>query len=415
MGTAAAVVILATAARSEQWRTALWRAAKVVLFAAILAGLAYAVAFHGLSWEIASPEGPLALFTPPEEWRNVYRVVSGLADVSGSANRLLTALFLDVVLLGAAGVVAAWSRKAPAGTISRVEILWLVLGAAAVVFFASSAGGSLEDRLPPLLMPMPLVSLAAAAFELRSPLTGDRQTRFLLFGFSALFATRVLLGLTYGAYTTPYSILVLPGLCATAAVLVLDRLALRFPDAAAFRRSAALLFAALAVVGLLRLQRLRPSSATVLVETNAGALRLPREKAFAVVGTLEYLRARARPGDGLVGFPEAGFFHFVTGLRNPFRQDTIYPAILDEAALQRVLRRLKKTPPRFALLINQPTPAFGPSSFGRDYAVPLWAAIERAYVPVAAFGDPRPNAPVGSPRFFIRVYERRRALAGIPD
>lgn len=407
MGAAAAVVILVTAGRSEQWRTALRRAGKVVLFAAILAGLGYAVAFGGLSWEIASPEGPLALLTPPEKWRNVFRVVSGMADVSGSVNRLLTALFLDVVLLGAAALVAARSQQGPPRTISRVEILWLVLGLAAVILLASSAGGSFEDRLPPLLMPMPLVSLAAAAFELRSPLTGNRPARFLLFGFSALFATRVLLGLTYGAYTTPYSILALPGLCATAAVLVLDRLALRFPNAGAFRRSAALLFAALAVVGVARLQRLRPSYATALVKTNAGALRLPREKAFAVVGALEYLRARAEPGDGLVGFPEAGFFHFVTGLRNPFRQDTIYPDILDGAAEERVLRRLQKTPPRFVLLINQPTPAFGPGSFGRDYAVALWAAIERAYVPVAAFGDPRPDAPVGGPRFFIRIYERR--------
>ncbi len=408
MGAAAAVVILVAAVRSEQWQAALRRAGKVVLFAAILAGLGYAVAFHGLSWEIASPEGPLALLNPPEKWRNVFRVVSGFADVSGSVNRLLTALFLDVVLLGAAALVATRSQTASPGTISKAEILWLVLGAAAVIFFVSSAGGSLEDRLPPLLMPMPLVSLAAAAFELRSPLTGDRPARFLLFGFSALFATRVLLGLTYGAYTTPYSILAVPGLCATAAVLVLDRLALRFPDTRAFRRSAALLFAAIAVVGVFRLQRLRPTSATVLVKTNAGALRLSREKAFAVVGALEYLRARAEPGDGLVGFPEAGFFHFVTGLRNPLRQDTIYPDILDAAAEERVLRRLEKTPPRFVLLINQPTPAFGPGSFGHDYAAALWAAIERAYVPVAAFGDPRPDAWIGSSRFFIRVYERFR-------
>lgn len=407
MGAAAAVVLLASAARSTESWAALRRDGKLVLIAALLAGGAYAFAFRGLTWEIASPEGPLAIFSTPQEWRNVHRVVAGLVDIKGSLAQVATAVFLDGILLGGAAFVALRLRNLPASRISPLEIFWIVLCAGAVLFFASPSGGAIEDRLPPLLMPMPLIALAAAGSEFRKPLAGERQAAFLLFAFSALFGSRVVLGLAYGAYTTPYSILALPGLCATAAVLVLDRLAARFENASAFRRSAVLLFAALAVLGVLRLERLLPRSATVRIETQAGSLRLPREKAFAALGTLEYLRSRAHPGDGLAGFPEAGLFHFVTGLQNPFRQDTNYPEILDAPAEERALRRLRASPPRFILLINQPTPAFGPRVFGRDHSARLWRAIEASYDPVVAFGNPDPRALIGAPAFFIRIYERR--------
>ena len=406
IGTAAAVTILVGALRSQEAWTAVRRSGKLILIAAILACGAYAWAFRGLSWEIASPEGPLAIFSTPPEWRNVHRVVAGLVDVPGSLVNLATALFLGGLLLGGAAFVAMRSRGRESGKPSPWQIVWILLCIAAVAFFASSTGGAIEDRLPPLLLPMPVIALLAAGAELRKPLAGDRLAAFLLFGFSGVFGGRVVLGLAYGAYTTPYSVLALPGLCAAAAVLVLDRLADRFPTPSAFRRSAALLFVGLAVLGVLRHERLIPRASTVRVETQAGSLRLPGEKAFAVRGTLEYLRSRALPGDGLAGFPEAGLFQFVTGLRNPFRQDTNYPEILDAPAEERALRRLSARPPRFILLINQPTPAFGPRVFGRDHSIRLWSAIETTYAPVAAFGDPDPRALIGAPAFFIRIYER---------
>ncbi|MGH9368333.1 MAG: hypothetical protein ACRD3M_11730 [Thermoanaerobaculia bacterium] len=408
VGGAAALVVLASAFRSERRREDLRRHATILLAGVGSAGLAYAVAFRGLTWEISCCEGPLSLFSPPQEWRNVFRVASGLADPAGSANRLLTATFLDLLLLGAVGFLASRRRPSSRAIVSPWEMSWFVLLVAAVAFLASHTGGSIEDRLPPLFLPMPIIALAAAGWSLRSPLAGASRSRFLLFAFSGLFATRVVIGLAYGAYTTPYSIFALPGLIATAAVLVFDRLGHRLPDARAFRRCAAALFAALAVLGVLRLERLRPRSAWVLVKTDAGSLHMPAERANAVRETLEYLRWHARHTDRLVGFPETGFFNFVTGLVNPLRQDTIYPAILDAAAEERVAQRLEneKTGPRFVLLINQPAPAFGQFVFGADYAVRIWQVVSRRYRLAASFGNAPADAPVGWPRFFIRIYER---------
>jgi hypothetical protein len=253
---------------------------------------------------------------------------------------------------------------------------------------------------------MPVAAALAALFVLRRPVDEAARARLLLFGFAAAFASRVLLGLAYGAVTTPYSILAVPGLAACAALLVLDDLPGRLAAPEAFRRLAAVIFAALAVVAVARWRRLLPPARAARLETAAGFLRLRPDRAVPAAQALAYLAESARPGDALSGAPEAGFFNFVTGLRNPLRQEQILPGHLDAAGETRVAERIERSGPRFFLLVNQPAPAFGSVSFGRDYAIEVWRAVERRYRLTAAFGEAPPEAPVGDPRFFIRVYER---------
>src|SRR6185312_10920147 len=81
---------------------------------------------------------------------------------------------------------------------------------------------------------MPVASAIAALVLLKAPLDERGRARFLLFGVSAATASRVVFGLAYGRITTPYSILAVPGLAATAAVLALDVL----PRRATFPRGA---------------------------------------------------------------------------------------------------------------------------------------------------------------------------------
>lgn len=405
IGAAASALLLIAAVRAADRRTETGRALRLLLPALLASLLAYGVAFAGLNWEIRSPEGPLALFSPPEEWRNVYRLVSGFADPGGSLASLATALFLDLVILGAAAAVAAASRGA--GRWGGLDWLWLSVVAVAAVLLILPAGAAVDDRLPALLMPAPLAAAIAAVALLRRPLNETGRARFLLFGFAAAMGSRVLLGLTYGAFTTPYSILALPALISTAAVLVLDVLAARIPRPAPFRRAIAVVFLALAVLGVARLARFFPKSSAERVATPAGALRLAPDRAFAVSGAMDYLRPRLRPGDGLAGFPEGGFFHFVLGAPNPLRQDAVYPGHLDRAAESRLIHAIERVGPRFVLLVNQVPPGFGPRGFGKDYAAGVWDAVERNYRVAAAFGDPRPDAPAGEGPFFIRIYERR--------
>jgi hypothetical protein len=405
IGAAAAVVLLVGAVRAADRRSETRRALALLLPALLGSVVAYGIAFAGLTWELSSPEGPLALFSPPEEWRDVYRLVSGLADPAGSLASLATAFFLDLAILGAAAAVAAGSRQA--GRLSVPEWLWLGVVTVAAVLIIRPSGAAVDDRLPALLMPAPLAAIAAALLLLRRPLDETARARFLLFGFAAAMGSRVLLGLTYGAYTTPYAILALPPLISASAVLVLDLLPARLSRPEPFRRAVAAVFFALALIGAARLARFFPKSGSERIATPAGALRLPADRAFALSGALDYLRSRRQPGDGLAGFPEGGFFHFVLGFPNPLRQDAVYPGHLDAAAQARLVERIETAGPRFVVLVNQVPPGFGPRGFGVDYAAGAWDSVERKYRVAAAFGDPRPDAPPGQGPFFIRIYERR--------
>ncbi len=402
VGAALAVVLLAGAMRDAE-RGRVRHVSSALAIGAAVAAAGWGIACVGLPLSALTPEGPLALFSPPAEWRNVYRVMSGAADPRGSTNRVATALFLDLAIAAAAW--AAGSRAAE--KVSRVAIAVSVLLCGAIaVFFCLPPGAAIEDRLPPLLAPMPVAAAIGAALLLRSPLDPRTRARFFLFGFAAATASRVLFGLAYGRVTTPYSILVFPGLAAAAAVLAIDGLASRaaWPRGARVLLASAFFFAG--ALALARGARLHPPGRFPLLETPSGALRLPADRAEAVAGAAGYLQVMTRPGDGFAGFPEGGLFNFTLGLPNPLREEQVLPGHLGAEREKEVARRIETAGPRFIAIANQQTAVFGPAAFGEDYARGIRASIARRYRLGASFGDAAPDARVGDPRFFIQVYER---------
>ncbi len=401
IGAAAAVALALGALRGPEGRSRRRSTATILLGGAAMAAAGYAIAFRGVSWAMLSSEGPLVLFSPPPEWRQVYRLISGLDDPAAGLSRMATALFLGLAVLGAALLVARASRS-DAADAGAADAGWWVVLAAAVAVCATPSGGALEDRLPPLLSPMPLVAAAAAlTLVARGPRDDRERARLLLFAFSALLASRVALNLAYGYVTTPYSILALPGLAASAAVLGLDVLAPRMARPEALRRVFAAAFLALAAAGLVRLDRARRAQPRVAVETAAGTLRLEPGRAEAVSRTLDFLSLRSRPGDTLTGLPEAGFFNFVTGLENPLRQEQVLPGHLDPATELGVAGRIRSAGPRFFVLVAETPPGWAAARFGVDYGREIAGEIAKDYATVAVAPGP------GTGRAFIHVLERR--------
>jgi hypothetical protein len=393
------------------------RPAAPFLTAEVLAGVAdlslgvaaalaiYAAAFGGVSWHLLLAQGPLthALAMPPE-WKELYGSVSGLGRLDHSLPVLAWGLAFDALAL----LVCAWPSRA-----ARLPPR-LVFAAAVVAAFAAVAwwGGPLRwpwsriaDDLPPVLFPLPLAAGAAALAALRRPLTDRGRARFMLFALAAALGSRVVLGNKIGPGMTAYCALPLPLLLATGGVLGADLLAPRLRDPGGFRFRFAVLAAALAGLHLFRLGALAWGPHIVKLETPGGSLRLPWKEANAIAGTLDYLAARARPGDRLASFPEAGFFNFVIGLPNPMREEEIFPGVLGGGREAEATARLLASRPRFVLLANRPTPEFGPRAFGDDYATSLWSAVEDHYSLAATFGNAAEDAPIGARRFFIRIYE----------
>ena len=401
VGAGAAAVLLVAGWRDRaEGGIARRRTIVAVLAGGALAVAGYAFAFRGMSLRALASEGPLVLFSPPREWRQVYGLISGMDDPSAALSRFATALFLDALIVVAAWLVARASgnREKPGAP----EVLWWALLAAAVLSCATALGGSIEDRLPALLSPAPLAAALGALLLLRSPFDERARARWLLFGFSAFAAARVWGHVAYGFVTTPYTILALPGLAASSAVLLIDVLgaAPRLARPEVFRRAIAAACLALAAAGLVRLDRIRRSTALATVETASGDLRLPEPWGSATTLVLDFLRSAARPGDTLTCFPECGVFNFVTGLRNPLRQEQVLPGHLDERAEADVAERIRASGPRFVVLVDQAPPGWAAARFGVDYAREIARAIDDLYVPAGAA-----RAPDGTS--LARVFERR--------
>ena len=362
----------------------------------LLAGAAiWAIALAGIPLEDLHPEGPLALFSPPPEWRQVYAYVSGLDDPSAGLARVATGTFLLGLALAVCWLARRWTGFGIAAT---------ALGVAALV---TPIGRVADAQWPSLFSAVPVGSVVLAAVLFSRPWSPGAKSGFLLSVLAAILGSRVLLRLTYGQETTPYSILALPSLLAVAAFVLVDFVPRRAgPEAPGFRRNVSWLFAGVAAAGFIRTARIHAPSRTSRISTPAGDIRLPPVQAGPTQMTIEYLRRKSAFGDGLVGFPEAGIFNFVSGLRNPLREEQILPGHLTPVTEQRVVDRFVEARPRFVVLVGQPARAFGRVAFGEDYARNVWAVVRQRYVPAAVFGADRTDPRIGESPFFIEIFER---------
>jgi len=413
LGCATALILLLAGVRSRDWRQSGRRALSVVVSAGVVSVAVYGLAFAGMPWQTLRREVPfLHLGSLPPEWQHFYKWAAGLLHPWLSLRVLFMGVAADALLL----VAFAWllrPRPVAIADDDAAEIRWppVWLTAEVLILVAALATWQVmagDNDLPPLLFPLPVLApVVAAVVFLRRPLGARARDRFMLYALAAVVASRVLLSLDVGQTMEAYDALGVPCAVAMACVLGFDVLAPRLPDPATFRRRLAV--AMLLFAGLFLYQLWSVDARAVRLDTRTGTLRLREREAHAVAQTLDYLAQNARPGDSLATFPESGFFNFITGFRNPLRENLILPGVLDEAGEAEVLQRLDGEKPRFVLLCYRPTWEFGTARFGRGYAVHLWAEVEKRYTQVASFGSP-PHIPGQKGSWFVRIYERTPAL-----
>ena len=388
------------------------RSARAAAAALLAGGCVYALAFRGAAPDSLRKEGPLVVLAIPPEWRNVYRIASGLDAPLRSLGAVATAATLLLGLLVAVEAATrlrrrtARHRSAGARAALVPAAFVLVAGASVAALGLTTPGLVLDQALPPVLRALPaavtlLVGLLAAGRLESSP------SLLALAAFAALGSARAFLNVSVGWGGTPYAALAVPALAAAAAAAAHRLLPGR-------EVPLGVVLASLVTLQAGRVLRLSDPAAFAPVPTSRGTFRMPVERAAVFRAALDVLARRARPGDGLAAFPEGGYLTFVLGLPNPLRQEQILPGHLDAGGERAAIERLRERPPRFVVLLDQPAGAFGPVAFGRDYAQELWAAAIRPCGLVASIGAPA-SAPVGAAPFFIRIYERRPVEVGTDD
>jgi hypothetical protein len=121
---------------------------------------------------------------------------------------------------------------------------------------------------------------------------------------------------------------------------------------------------------------------------------------------LAYVESHTRPGDPIAVLPEGTSLTFLSGRRNPLREEIATPGFLEGAAETRAIDALDRSGTRLILIVNRATREFGAESFGRDYSRGLMAWIDAHYTPCATFGAQDPGLQVGDKPFFVRAYCR---------
>ena len=284
----------------------------------------------------------------------------------------------------------------------------LLLTGAAVCRFAPSAGAAEQlDLIPPLVRVVPPLVVAAAlvrgvaccCFPAASPAKVLPEPILWL---AAFFSVRLLLA---AGYVGPYDSFFLP-----LPIVVAAAGGFAFADRLAPRIGASLpglVAAALAVFALFRVARTaeqyrgRPWQA---VSTPAGSLSLPAPVGSATGAALADLDRRLPASGTLAGFPEAGFYNYVLGRRNPLRLEQFFPGHLDAAAETATAEILQRTPPDAVLLANVLAVGEGTRAFGTDYLTKLDAAARSRFERAAIFGPGASAAArIGDPGFFVEI------------
>jgi hypothetical protein len=401
MGLSALAAGIAAAWLSPAERFRSWARTLIVLACAVaVAGSVYAALADRVGWRTLVEDSWLLPFHLPAPLAYYGAALAGLDRPLASLARMViavTKLALIAALVGAVGYLVAGSPGSRRG--ARLILIAAVVAAAVL----SLTTGLDWDGGPLLAMPLLLAGLLV---RLRHPRSSLDRLVVLYSVFALAQLARMILhvrsGGAYGSFLVPMSVVVLT-------YIWVGPFAEALPDAAP-RRAAYSLTISLLLIGAIGTAvvlsyRYRHMS-TVPISTSRGTLIAPPAVGAAWNQALTYIEARTQPDDPVAAVPEGTSLDFLSGRRNPLREEIVTPGFLDESGEARAIEALDRSRTRLVLIVNRATREFGAEAFGRDYCRSLMQWIDEHYTLCATFGAQDPRLQVGDDPFFVRAYCR---------
>ncbi len=375
-------------------------------------------------WSTLVNDSWLLGYNLPPEIAHYNRRLAGLNRPFYSAWRVLLACLklgvLAAMIASLSALAAGTARRSNAGhplpARSRaadfvVARPWHALAAALGLSIVLSVTTGLDwDKGPFLAMPVLLAAfIIALARQVRHGgvrHAGIHASLLLVYSVYALaslgrLALHVQSGGGYGSFLLPVSIVIFTYLWVGpfADALGDDRVA------STARNVALALLVTSAVVSAVMLGVRYRTRNTIAIHSPRGTMIAEREAGIAWNEALAFVEARTTPGDPIAVLPEGTSLTFLSGRRNPLREEIATPGFLDRAGEARAIRQLEASNARLVLIANRPTAEFGPNAFGRDYAVELMRWIDARYRPCGTFGTAKNQAlTIGERPFFVRAY-----------
>jgi Dolichyl-phosphate-mannose-protein mannosyltransferase len=394
--------------------------ARVALFLGPALGLAlggYVWLGVLVGWRALADDNYLLLYNVPPALAHYNAWISGLDHPLHSVSRMIIAVVkLGVLgaLIGAVSLRVAAGRQTSRQPARAASIQWLG-GALVVLLVVAFTTGLDWDTGPYLAMPFLLGGLTWwRVGRLRREVFADTATRletrtlivFAVYGLVSLgrMLLHVRSGGAYGSYLLPMSVVLFTYLWAEPFG---DWLEGRGASRVGATIAVGLVLAdAILTAGLLG-YRYRTRYQTA-IRTGRGTLVAEPAVGQAWNEALAFIASRTVPGDAVAVMPEGTSLDFLSGRRNPLREEITTPGLLDGRFEVDAIARLDASAAPLILIANRPTAEFGPAAFGRDYAVALMRWIEANYLECAMFGPLKDSAlRIGDRPFFIRAYCRR--------
>jgi hypothetical protein len=139
--------------------------------------------------------------------------------------------------------------------------------------------------------------------------------------------------------------------------------------------------------------------------TARGTWRTSVELGIAFDQALHFIEGKTAPGDPVAVMPEGTSLLFLSGRRNPLRDEINLPGFLDAAGEEDAIDRLRRSHTAVILISNRAAREFAETTFGIDYDRRLMSWIEQNYSLCGVFGShPDPRLQMGSSLFFLRGY-----------
>jgi hypothetical protein len=365
-----------------------------VASAVALTVVVYAVIAARVGWSTLVSDSWLLGYNLPPELSYYNRRISGFDRPVLSAGRVLIA----TVKLGILVAIVAAASQCIAGTPDRRRTRSVLAAVIALAIVMSATTGLDWDKGPYLAMPLLLVAMLAARRP-RSPIL----LTYAAFALASL--TRMILhvrsGGAYGSFLLPMSVVIFTYLW----VGPFSELAGDARARHVFRRIAMGLMLLVALVtGVVLAYRYRASN-TATIETARGTLMAPADVGMAWNEALAFIAQRTRPGEAVAVMPEGTSLDFLSGRKNPLREEITTPGYLDSAGEVRAIRQLQEAHTSLILITDRLTEEFGPAVFGRDYCRQLMQWVETHYTHCATFGPRKDTSPqIGTKPFFIKAY-----------
>jgi hypothetical protein len=401
------------------------RATYVLLFlvgSVVVSGCGYGIVIAHTGVTALIGDSWLLWYNVPPGLTHYNEWVSGFDHPVRAVTRMAIALGKVAAL---AAILAAISqllarRRAQSGAAANSAMARLVmrsptralLVAIAILAVLGVTTGFDWDKGPYLAMPLLLAALIwmeRTQLDAPNPRRARRARLLILYAAFALVCLgRMILhvrsGGAYGSFLGPMSMVLFTYLWAEAFGEWLEASG---AGRAGATIAVALILVDVVVTSAILVHRYRTRYQSAIV-TARGTMITERDVGQAWNEALAFIEARTRPSDFVAVMPEGTSLDFMSGRRNPLREEIVTPGYLDGPNEARAIQQLDASGAPLVLITNRATREFGAAAFGRDYAREMMRFVESRYEPCAMFGPKKdPTLQIGDRPFFIRAYCRR--------